>query len=148
MDRTTTYRVYNKCIYAIGLYTDSTHSKSIDPGGFQLLTGDEILYAENIAKKNKFFAKKMLVIVDKEGNEVPLSDFNIVPNKKDVPHLDDEAIANALKMPNKKLEEFIDAITDASELDAIYNVAKEMDSLPKGKLQILQAKIPNKDWFN
>lgn len=153
MDRTKTYRVYNHCKYAIGVVRPNGHSMSIDPvtpdnpeGGFQLLTGDEILFIENRCKVNKFFAKKMLVAYDENGVEVPLESFHIVPRQKDVAHLDDATITEALKQSQKKFEAWLEPITDPAELDAIYLVARETDSLTKGKLDVLKNKIPNKDW--
>ena len=115
-------------------------------GGFQLLTGDEILFIENKCKINKFFAKKMLVPYDENGEEVELESFHIVPNKRDVPHLDDTTINDALKMTTKKFELWLEDISDPAELDAVYLVARDTDTLTKAKLDLLKKKIPNKDW--
>lgn len=153
MDRTKTYRVYNRCKYPIGVIRPNGTSVSIDPvspenpmGGFQLLTGDEILFIENKCKINKFFAKKMLVPYDENGEEVELESFHIVPNKRDVPHLDDTTINDALKMTTKKFELWLEDISDPAELDAVYLVARDTDTLTKAKLDLLKKKIPNKDW--
>lgn len=153
MDRNTTYRVYNHCKYAIGVVRPNGTSVSIDPvtpdnpnGGFQLLTGDEILFIENLCKINKFFAKKMLVPYDEHGNEVPIETLNIVPGKRDVQHLDDNAINEGLKLSMKKFEAWLDSINDPAELDAVYLVARDTDALTKAKLDLLKKKIPNKDW--
>lgn len=142
-----TYRVYNKCNYDIGVKLATNNlEKNIASGSFQVLTDDDILYIENACKVNKFFSKRMLVPYDNAGNEVSLETLLIMKNPKVVEHLDDDAIRAGLKQSRNKMEKWLDTITDPAELHSIYLVAKDMNDLTKDKLQVLQAKIPNKDW--
>lgn len=141
-----TFRVYNRCNYDIGCVLPNGLERNVEAGNFQLMTDDEIMFVENKCKVNKFFAQRMLVPVDDDGNDVPLDKLHIVKPVKANVHLDDEEIAGYLRMSNTKLEKWLETVTDPAELHSIYLVAKNMDTLTKSKLEILQAKIPNKDW--
>ena len=142
-----TYRVYNKCNYNIGVKLATNNiEKNIEAGSFQVLTDDDILYIENACKVNKFFSKRMLVPYDNEGHEVPLESLLITKSPKVVEHLDENAIRAGLKQSKTRMEKWLDTIDDPAELHSIYLVAKDMNDLTKDKLQVLQAKIPNKDW--
>ena len=141
------YMVYNRCKYDIGVELVNGQRRVVEAGNFQVMSAQDIMYTENKCRVNKFFAKKMLVPVDANGNDVPLSAFNYTKPSKLAEHLSDKDIEIALKMSNKKMEEWLGSVTDPAELHAIYLVAKDMDSLPKSKLAILQNKMPDKDWF-
>ncbi len=153
MDRNKTYRVYNKCRYAIGVTCADGRTKSIDPvtdmnpdGGFVLMTVDDILTTESLCRVNKFFAKRMLVPYDEHNVEASLEDLGLVPRTVDTKHLDDAEIEKMLKASNSKFEEWLNKITDVAELEAVYLVARDSSTLPKAKLDALKKKIPNKNW--
>lgn len=141
------YRVLNKCKYSIGVQMMNGIAVNIKPGSFQMLTGSDILYIESICGSEKFFSQKMLVPVDNAGNPVPLESLGM-PEDPDVPkHMTDDEIVAMLKQPVKKLEAWLENISDPAELHAIYMVAKDAD-VTKAKLQVLSNKMPDKDWLD
>lgn len=145
MDLDKVYRVYNKCRYDIGVKTENGTGKNVRAGSFVLLTGSDILYINDQCSINRFFSKKMLVPVDENNKEVPLSEFLIEEDAAQ--HMSAEEIETQLKQTTKKMQAWLDEIDDPSELHAIYETAKEMD-LPSSKLKILSQKMPNKDWLD
>lgn len=138
------YRVKNACRYDIGVKLANGASMLIAAGSFQLMTADDIAYVESICAVNKFFAKRMLIPYDSQGNEVSLEEMGMFVGDDVTPHLDDAVIEAALKQSAKKIEAWLANINDPAELDAIVSVAKTMD-LPASKLKIITAKMPNND---
>ncbi len=139
-------RVYNRCKYDIGVSLINGASVAIRAGSFQLLTVNDILYIESICANAKFFSSKMLVAVDDSGKDVAFEQLGLYPDDTAEPHMNDEEIAAMLKQSVKKIEAWIEPISDPAELDAIYLVAKSMD-LPASKTKVLSAKMPDKDWL-
>ena len=139
-------RVYNRCKYDIGVTLINGASIAIRAGSFQLLTVNDILYIESICASAKFFSSKMLVAVDDAGMVVEFDQLGLYPDDLAEPHMSDEEITAMLKQSVKKIEAWIETITDPAELDAIYQVAKGMD-LPASKLKVLSAKTADKDWL-
>lgn len=141
------YRVLNKCKYSIGVQLMSGIQVNIKPGSFQMLTGSDILYIESICVNEKYFSQKMLIPVDNAGNPVPLESLGM-PEDPDAPkHMTDNEIIAMLKKPAKQIEAWLNDISDPAELHAIYTVAKDAD-VTKAKLQVLSAKMPEKDWLD
>lgn len=138
----TRYRVYNECIYDIGVKLMSGIDVVIKPYSFQLLTVNDILYIESICATRKFFGEKMLVAKDMSGKVVPFEELGLIESDSDNKHYSKEEIEAALKQTAKKIEAWIENITEPSELHAIIEVAKEMD-LSASKLKILTAKVPD-----
>ena len=139
-------RVYNRCKYDIGVTLINGASIAIRAGSFQLLTVNDILYIESICASAKFFSSKMLVAVDDAGKDVAFEQLGLYPDDLAEPHMSDEEITAMLKQSVKKIEAWIETITDPAELDAIYQVAKGMD-LPASKLKVLSSKTVDKDWL-
>ena len=147
METFTRYRVYNRCKYNIGVVLQNGISCNIKAGGFQMMTADDMAFIESNCANVKFFSQKMLVPVDAAGKELELDKLNI-PDDPDAPaHMNDDEITAALKMPVKKMEEWLKKIEDPAELHAVYTVAKEID-LPASKLKILSSRMPEKDWLD
>lgn len=138
------YRATNMCKYDIGVALPSGITVSIPSGGFQRLTADDIAYIESICVVNKFFSKRMLVPFNSEGEEVPLEKLGIYSFENEEKHIADDEIVTMLKLPIKKLEAALDAITDPAELHAIAEVGLKLD-LPNSKMKLLTSKIPNLD---
>lgn len=142
------YRVFNKCKYNIGVVLANGQKISIRAGSFQLMSADDISYTESVCTEDKYFAQRMLVPYDGEGNEVNLSEMGMYIDVSDTPHLSDDEIRAMLKQSVKKLEAWLANIEDPAELHGIYEVAKGMDDLPANKLRVLNQKMPNKDFIN
>lgn len=138
------YRATNMCIYDIGVALPNGISVSIPSGGFQMLTADDIAYVESICVVNKFFSKRMLVPFNSEGEEVSLEKLGMYSFEDEEKHITDDEIVAMLKMPIKKLEAALDAITDPAELHAVAEVGLKLD-LPNSKMKLLASKIPNLD---
>ena len=138
------YRVTNMCKYDIGVTLPNGISVSIPSGGFQMLTADDIAYIESICVVNKFFSKRMLVPFNSINEEVPLEKLGMYSFEDEKKHVTDEEIMTMLKMPIKKLEVALDAITDPAELHAIAEIGLSLD-LPNSKMKLLASKIPNLD---
>lgn len=138
------YRVTNMCKYDIGVTLPNGISVSIPSGGFQMLTADDIAYIESICVVNKFFSKRMLVPFNSINEEVPLEKLGMYSFEDEEKHVTDEEIMTMLKMPIKKLEVALDAITDPAELHAIAEIGLSLD-LPNSKMKLLANKIPNLD---
>lgn len=138
----TRYKVVNRCKYDIGITLPSLQNIVIKAGSFQLLTADDIMYAESVCRKTKYFSKKMLVPYDSQNKEVPFENLGGFIEEDEAPHMGDDEIKTLLKQSNKKIETVIEKIEDPSELFAIAEVAKTMD-LPASKLKIIMDKVPN-----
>lgn len=138
------YRVKNMCRYNIGVKLTSGLSIMIAAGSFQMMTADDIAYVESICTVNKFFSKRMLVPYDTNGNEVPLESIGLYVSEDEPKHLDDATIISMLKQNPKKIEAWLNDVTDPAELDAISSIAKTMD-LTASKLKVINARMPNND---
>lgn len=140
------YRVYNRTKHDIGVSTVAGISLNIAAGNFQMLTVNDMIFIENACRHIKYFAARELVPVDDSNKDVPLEEIGLYADPSSE-HISDEDIVSALKQSVKKIEAWIDGITDEVELHSIYMVAKDMD-LPVSKMKILKAKMPNKDWLD
>lgn len=141
----TRVRVYNKCLYNIGVKLLNNTEMDIPAGGFKPISADDILAIET-NYRGHLFTKRKLVPADNNGNPIDLTEFGIYDDAE-VAHLTEEEITAALKGSVKKLEEWLSNITEEAERHAIYEVAIKMD-LPTSKLKLLRSKIPNKDWLD
>ena len=136
----------NKCKFDIGVTLSNGQNVVIKAGSFQLLNSDDIVYIESICSRQKFFAKRMLVVYDQNNKEVSLDDLGAYFEKDEAPHLSDEEIMAMLKGTPKKIEAALAAIEDPAELHAIAEVAKTMD-LPASKLRLIREKIPQAEFL-
>ena len=146
MNGDTRVRVYNKCHYDIGVNLINGIGINIRTGSFQIMTVDDVLFIESICGERKFFSQKMLVAVDNQGKEIPFEEIGLYVEDKTNVHLQDDEIKAELKKSAKNIGEWLDTITDVTELHSIYLIAKKID-LPASKIKILKEKIPNKEWF-
>ena len=107
---------------------------------------NDILFIESICADRKFFSQRMLVPVNDAGEEVSLDELGIYVDENAPEHLTSDAIKAVLRQAPKKIEAWLESISDPAELDAIYAEAKLLD-LPSSKTKILSAKMPEKDWL-
>lgn len=140
------FRVYNKCKYSIGVRLLNGVELLIQPGSFQMMTMDDILFVDSSCASKKFFSQKMLEVIDQAGNAVSLEQLNMVEEEIDV-HMSDEEIMTMLKKPPKQIEAWLETISEEDELHGIYEVAKSVD-LTAAKLKVLSAKMPDKEWLD
>ena len=142
------YYVHNKCKHDIGVTKASGMHITIKAGSFQLLSEADILIIEGSCGEKKFFASRMLVIVDPDTKkEIGLEMLGVWVDPDEPKHLSDDEITAMLKKPVKQVETWLENMNDPAELHAVYLVAKKMD-LPKSKLTILSDKMPQKDWLD
>lgn len=142
------YRVWNRAKFSIGLKLMNGVEMNIQPGSFQILTVNDIIYIEATFTASKFFGKKLLVITDDQNNEIAIDTLGLQSPDANA-HQNDEEIIAHLKSSAKKLEEWIAAIEDDEELHAIYEVAKSIEAdIPLSKIKILKKYMPDKDWLD
>lgn len=146
IEGTTRVKVFNECKYNIGLTLTTGIQILIRPGSFQFMTVDDILFIESTYPHKKLFSGKKLVAKDTTNKPVDLSEYlyGVAPDEE---HKTDDEIISILKQNPKKIEAWLENITEESELHNIYLVAKDQD-LPASKLKVLAAKIQDKDWLD
>lgn len=142
------YRVYNKCKYDIGVKLANDTEQNIKPDSFKILTVNDILYIESMCTANKFFASRMLVAVNDNGEEVDISNIGITHDEGDMMHYSDAEIEEHLKLPFKKFEAWLNTIDDEAELYAIRQIAEQHDELPANKAKLLANKGDIADVMN
>lgn len=146
IDNNAKYRVYNTCKYDIGVTFINGLQANIKPGSFALMTVDDVAYIES-AFPSHFFSRGLLVAKTSDGEPLNLLDAGLQPVEDVEKHFTDDEIRDALRMSAKKLEAWLGQIDDPSELHMVYEIAKQMD-LPASKLNLLAAKMPEKDWLD
>ena len=144
MEGNTTFRVYNKTNYDIGITLTSGQKPVIRRGSFLPLSVNDILYIESTALRAKPFSSKLFTIVDNNNKELSLEDIGGFTDPYANKHFDSDEIAANLNKSAKNIAAWLDGIDDPIELDAIREMATKMD-LPGSKLKVIQAKIPNRD---
>lgn len=144
MNNNELFRVYNTCKYDIGVKMQDGRQYNIRPGTFILLDANDIAMIENQCRQDKFFAKGMLVAkTDKDEPVDTMQEFRIMEEEG---HNDEDTIKAKLSQPVKKIEAWLETVTDQAELYAIWDTAKTMD-LPSSKLKLLNSKIPDRNWL-
>ena len=133
-------RVYNPRKYAIGVILQNGTERSILPGSFALLTKDDIEYLASIAPA--LFEGEKQLRLDDRNLAVDLGFVESV----DQSVLDDEEIRKNLGQRASSVKAWLDSIHEAYLLDAICDVADQMD-LPASKLQLLQERMPEREFL-
>ena len=144
MDGTTLFRVYNNMHYDIGITLTSGQKPVIKSGSFLPLSVNDILYIESTALRSKPFSSHVFSIKDSNNKELTLEDLGGFTDPYAKKHFDSDEIVANLEKSAKSISAWLKEIDDPIELDAIRNVAEQMD-LPASKLKIIQAKIPNRN---
>lgn len=143
MNGDTKIRVENRCNYDIGVTLTSNQKPNIRAKSFLPLSVDDILYIESIARGRKPFSSGELVPV-LNGKDLKLEDLGGYTDTYTEKHFGEEEIRANLNKSVKAIETWLADIEDPVELHAIKEVSDTMD-LPKSKLRLIQAKIPNID---
>lgn len=141
----TRLRVYNDAVYDIGVTTLTGISFNIRPKSFQMLTVNDITYIESAYPKSAFFSRGLLRAVDETGKTVPITEMGFPESENK--HMSEDDIKKMLGKSVKAIEEWLESVSDDSELHTIFTVADKMD-LPASKLKILSKYMPNKDWLD
>ncbi|MDO5145369.1 MAG: hypothetical protein Q4E72_12360 [bacterium] len=137
MDKT---RIYNQRKYSIGLILQNGAERVIHPGSFALLARDEIEYLASIAP-SLFEGEKQLQLEDR----ALAAQLGFIEDAQ-AETLDAEAIRKHLSQRVAQVKAWLDGISEPYLLDAICDVAAEMD-LPASKLQILQECAPGREFL-
>ena len=135
-------RVYNKTKHNVGVYLLDLPNvgHNIGPGMFLYMTSADI---EMLTASTTLFSDGTLCPEEK-GKGI-LADAGIDVENSPA-FADAEAIRKALSQSGKKIEEWLSGIDQGRVLDAIYDVAMEMN-LPASKLKVLQAKMPDREFI-
>lgn len=133
-------RVYNPRKYAIGLILQSGVERVIMPGTHTPLSLDDIEYAASMAP-SLFQDEKQLVLEDREL----ASKLGFILDAS-IPPLNREEIQKKLNQRPAQLKTWLDSIQEGYLMDAICDVAAEMD-LPASKLQLLQDRLPGREFL-
>lgn len=133
-------RVYNERKYSIGLLLQNGAERIVHPGSFALLARDEIEYLSSIAPA-LFDGEKQLRLEDR-ALAVQLG----FVSSEQAETLDAEAIRKHLSQRVPQVKAWLDGIKEAYLLDAICDVAVEMD-LPASKLQLLKERMPEREFI-
>ena len=133
-------RVYNERKYSIGLTLQNGAERIVNPGSFALLARDEIEYLASIAPA-LFDGEKQLRLEDR-ALAVQLG--FVTEEQAEV--LDADAIRKHLSQRNQQVKAWLDGIKEAYLLDAICDVAMDMD-LPASKLQLLKDRAPEREFI-
>lgn len=144
------YKVENRCKHDIGVKRSNNMDLNIAAGSFAMLPDYEIQFIEASCAQKKFFASRMLVVIGDDRKEMDpeklWENVGIVLDESEPQHMTDEEIIAMLKKPAKQIEAWLEHIEDPAELHTIYLAGKQMD-LPKSKLALLAAKMPEKEWL-
>ena len=146
MDGLKMFRVYNKCIYDIGITLSSGQQPVIRAKSFLPMTVNDILYYESVSRKKPFSARQLVAVSD-DGKELTLEELGGYTDTYTEMHYDNETISANLKKSAKQIEKWLEDVNDPVEIHGIIEVAKEMD-LPTSKMKILMAKAPEADLFD
>ena len=143
MDTNNMLQVYNTANFDIGVTLSSTQQRVIRHGSFIPMSIDDILYIESNCR-SKPFSSKRFVIKDRNNKEYTLEELGGFTDPYVKQHFDADEIAANLNKSAKHIATWLEGIEDPVELDAIGEMAIQMD-LPRSKLKLIQAKVPNKD---
>lgn len=134
-------RVYNQRKYAVGLILQNGAERVVHPGSFILLSRDEIEYLASIAPA-LFDGEKQLRLEDR----ALAMQLGFVDDAQ-AETLDADVIRKKLNQRAPQLRAWLDGVAEPYLLDAICDVAAEMD-LPASKLQLLQERMPGREFLH
>lgn len=133
-------KVYNPRKFAIGLRLANGTERTVLPGSFTLLSKEDIEHLASFAPA--LFQDEKLLRVEDRSLTAELG-FIDSPDK---PVLDEEEIRKRLGQRPTQIKAWLDGIDEAFLLDAICDVAAQMD-LPASKLQLLQERMPEREFL-
>ena len=133
-------RVCNPHKFPIGVTLQNGMERAILPRSFALLTRDDIEYIASMAPK--LFEDGKLLRLEDRNLAVELGFIESVES----PVLDEEEIRKRMNQRVAQVKTWLDGIHEAYLLDAICDVAAQMD-LPASKLQLLQERMPSREFL-
>ena len=133
-------RVNNPRKFAIGVILQNGTERAILPGSFVMLEKEDIEYLASVAPM-LFEGEKQLRLADR-NLAVELGFIE----STEQPVLDSEEIRRNLSQRVGQVKAWLDGIHEAYLLDAICDVAAQMD-LPASKLQLLQERMPEREFL-
>lgn len=135
-------KVYNPTQHDVGVYLldNPLNGRNIRPGTFIFMTEADV---EMLIATTSLFRDGHLKVEEKA--EQILTD-NGINTEDNVSLMTDEEIKKKLGMSAKKIGEWLDTVEVDHVLDHVYQVAMSMD-LPKTKLEVLRAKMPDRDFI-
>ena len=134
-------RVYHQRKYDVGMILQNGAERVVHPGSFILLSRDEIEYLASIAPA-LFDGEKQLRLEDR----ALAAQLGFVDDAQ-AETLDADVIRKKLNQRAPQLRAWLDGVTEPYLLDAICDVAAEMD-LPASKLQLLQERMPGREFLH
>lgn len=134
-------RVYNQRKYDVGMILQNGAERVVHPGSFILLSRDEIEYLASIAPA-LFDGEKQLRLEDR----ALAAQLGFVDDAQ-AETLDADVIRKKLNQRAPQLRAWLDGVAEPYLLDAICDVAAEMD-LPASKLQLLQERMPGREFLH
>ena len=133
-------RVSNPHKFAIGVSLFNGTDRAILPGSFTLMTREEIEYLASFAP-SLFEGEKLLRLEDREL----AAELGFIESMDD-PVFDEDEIRRHLNQRAQQMKTWLDSIEEGYLLDEICDVAMKMD-LPASKLQILQERMPTREFW-
>ena len=127
-------RVYNQRKYDVGMILQNGAERVVHPGSF-------IQYLASIAPA-LFDGEKQLRLEDR----ALAAQLGFVDDAQ-AETLDADVIRKKLNQRAPQLRAWLDGVTEPYLLDAICDVAAEMD-LPASKLQLLQERMPGREFLH
>lgn len=143
-------RVVNTTRYPIGFKMLNGGERSIRPGGFTMLSKDEIENIDTQCRADKrYFATGRLVIAQTDMDTKEELEKVLGVGEDDVEKfMDKSEIESKLKKSNASvLRKWISGIKSPDILFEVAEMAKEMD-LPASKVAVIQEYIPYADLVN
>lgn len=133
-------RVYNPRKFAIGLTLANGTERTVLPGSYTLLSKEDIEHLASFAPA--LFQDEKLLRIEDRNLTVELGFIDNIEK----PVLDEEEIRKNLGQRVGQVKAWLDGIHEAYLLDAICDVAAQMD-LPASKLQLLQERMPEREFL-
>ncbi len=142
-------KLVNPQKFDVGVRTqDRPMGMNIKAGSFVLVSKDDISYISSISNViQRGLLRFENLSEDKEDTAHEMAVSLGIDTENDPHFADDEEIKKHLALSAKKMEEWLDKITEPFVLDRVYQVAMAQDNLTATKLKILKSKMPNKDFI-
>ncbi len=142
-------KLVNPQKFDVGVRTqDRPMGMNIKAGSFVLVSKDDVSYISSISNViQKGLLRFENLSEDKEDTAHEVASSLGIDVENDPNFADEEDIKKHLALSAKKMEEWLDKITEPFVLDRVYRVAMAQDALTATKLKILKNKMPDKDFI-
>lgn len=133
-------KVFNCRKYCIGLLLQNGSERIVQPGSFVTLSHEDIEYLSSVAPK--LFADEKQLCLEDRTLAVQLG--FVMDEQAEM--LDAESIRKHLAQRASQVKAWLEGINEPYLLDAICDVAVEMD-LPASKLLLLKERMPEREFI-